>query len=94
MRELPSLVGVENNPITLFQNVVIRLAARSTGSPSVPALSGKRSTSSASSTRTGRDANPAGLFAPHMMRRPPGKSLDKIVFLPSRVLEPSSDFVS
>ena len=80
--------------MTLFQNVVIRLAARSTGSPSVPALSGKRSTSSASSTRTGRDANPAGLLAPHMIRRPPGNNFDKIVFFPSLVLAPSSDFVS
>ena len=86
MRLAPSFVGVEKSPMTRFQYVVIRFDAKSTGSPSVPAESGKRSTSSQSRMRTGRDASPAGLLAPAITRRPPGKILFKIVLLLSLVL--------
>ena len=35
----------------------------------------------------GRDASPAGLFAPHMIRRPPGNIFERIVLFPSRVFD-------
>jgi hypothetical protein len=86
MRLTPLIVGVDTRPIFRFQKVVVRFSARPTGSPSWPALAGKRSTSSQSTTRIGREARLAGALAPVMVRRPPGNAFCKIVSLESLAL--------
>ena len=75
MRDTPLMVGVETAMIFLFQNVDVLFLASESGSPSLPAEAGKRSTSSASTMRIGREASPAGEFAPTKLRLPPGKTL-------------------
>jgi len=62
------MVGVETSTIFRLWKFDVRCRASLTGSPSVPALSGKRSTSSQSTTRIGREARPAGAFAPVIAR--------------------------
>ena len=79
MRLVWSSVGVLTNTCFLSQKVVCRFSARLSGSPSVPALAGYRSISSASKTFMGRLARLAGLFAPTITRYPPGKFFSKIV---------------
>ncbi len=46
MRDVPFTVGVEQSTIFLFQKLAVRVTARFTGSPLLPALAGQRSTSS------------------------------------------------
>ena len=72
-------VGVEHRRRFLFQKAVARFHARFTGSPSAPADTGYRSTSSQRTTRTGRDASEEGLFAPQTVRCPPGNFLCRMV---------------
>jgi hypothetical protein len=60
----PLMVGVEPPSTLRFQNVVVRFLPRLTGSPSAPAEAGKRSTSSNSAIRIGREARPAGRVRP------------------------------
>jgi hypothetical protein len=85
MREPPFTVGVEVKTSFLFQNVALLLRASVTGSPSVPADAGYLSTSSQSTTRMGLDASDAGLFAPQIVRWPPGKLLCNNVLPLSRL---------
>src|SRR5690606_27992548 len=75
IREIPFTVGVDVRIVLRFQNVVDRLRASETGSPSVPALGGYLSTSSASTILIGRDARDAGLLAPASVICPPGNVL-------------------
>ena len=74
------MVGVEAITIFLFQNVVVLFKANETGSPSAPALKGKRSISSANRILTGLLANPLALFAPTTAIKPPSNFLCKTVF--------------
>ena len=60
----PFIVGVDTFTSFLFQNVVNLFAARKSGSPSLPAVAGYRSISSARSILIGREARLDGLFAP------------------------------
>ena len=64
MRDVSLLVGVETQTSFLFQNVARRFPASNRGSPSLPAVAGYRSISSASRMRMGRDARDDGEFAP------------------------------
>ena len=64
MRDVSLLVGVETQTSFLFQNVARRFPASNRGSPSLPAVAGYRSISSASRMRIGRDARDDGEFAP------------------------------
>ena len=85
MREASLTVGVEVKINFRFQNVALRLRASVIGSPSVPALTGYRSTSSHKTTRIGRDAREAGEFAPQTVMWPPGKLLCSSVLPLSRL---------
>ena len=78
--EVPLFPGVDTYTSLLFQKVVSRSDARKSGSPSVPAVAGYLSTSSASSTCTGREAREVGLFAPTMAILPPGNTFSSMVF--------------
>ena len=80
MRLCPFRTGVETITVFLSQKVVCRFCARLKGSPSVPALAGYLSTSSASSTLMGRLASPVAEFAPTMVMCPPGKFFFMMVF--------------
>ena len=79
------MVGVEPANTLRFQNVRVRLMPSDTGSPSVPALVGKRSTSSNSTILIGRDASPAGELAPATVSRPPVNDLCSSVLPLSRL---------
>src|SRR5210317_288746 len=80
MRDAPFSVGVLTKMILRFQNVADRFRASATGSPSVPADNGYRSTSSHKITRHGRDASDDGEFAPHAVTCPPENTLCSVVF--------------
>jgi len=77
------MVGVDTAIIFRFQNVEVRFLASESGSPSLPADAGNLSTSSANTILIGRDASPAGLFAPTRLRLPPGKTLCSVVLFES-----------
>ena len=56
----------------LFQNVFVLFSAKERGSPSIPALAGNLSTSSASKILIGLELNPVGELAPTIAIYPPG----------------------
>src|SRR4051812_20338639 len=85
---MPLTVGVEHMTIRRFQNVFVLLIASESGSPSVPALGGYLSTSSASTTRIGREARSPGALAPTIVICPP------LNFLCNSVLPLSRDLGS
>ena len=80
------MVGVDTYTIFLFQNVVSRFSASSSGSPSLPAENGYLSISSANSARIGLEASELGEFAPTMVTCPPGKTFCNIVLPLVRLL--------
>ena len=61
-------------------------SAKAIGSPSVPALTGKRSISSHNKTRIGLDAKSLGEFAPTTTISPPGNFLCNVLLSPSLAL--------
>ena len=86
---MPLIVGVDAMTIfLLWANSAVRWIASDTGSPSVPALAGYRSTSSSSAYRIGRIASPEGEIAPVnvMWPAPLARTLCSVVLLESRDL--------
>ena len=80
MRLAPRIVGVEVSTSFRLWKVALRFRASLTGSHSAPADGGYRSTSSAKTTRMGRDARLLGLFDPAIVTCPPGKDVCNVVF--------------
>ena len=70
--EVLLFVGVETLISFLFQNVARRFPAKSNGSPSLPAVIGYASISSANRIRMERIRRLEGEFAPTMVTCPPG----------------------
>ena len=85
MRHRPFVPGVEVlKTLRLRPNVLVRSSARPSGSPSPSTSSGQFEISSANRYLMGIERRPAALFAPPMIRIPPGKSFSSMVLPPSR----------